>query len=208
MKTKTAYERSFVIDMRSPCPTNPLRVKTDASHLGFRPFEAGSASAVGRASAGRDPSAGIAGLLLEPTLAGPFGCIPVSSTGGPGHTSSTRPPGAHIGCRSSIARRTWVSLPSPRATNWVRFGSIGPILDPWGSSPVDGSGLGFLHLLARCRSFSQQQIIPHQTPTDDSRLIDHRLRSMTAPITPFRVLPPELRGSAEPSTWVAGAADD
>jgi len=199
-KTKTACERSFVIDMRSPCPTHPPQVKTDASHPGIRPSEAGSASADGHASPCRALTLGIAALPLAMNLVGLRCCTPESSTDAPGRTSSTRPPGARIGCRSSIVRRAWVVLPSPRTTRGMRFGSIGPILDPWGSSPVDGSGLGFLHRMARCRSFSQQRIIPHQTPTDDPRPIDPRLRSMTAHITPFRAPQPESRGSTQPVT--------
>jgi hypothetical protein len=49
----------------------------------------------------------------------------------------------------------------------------------------------------------QQRIIPHQTSIDDSRLIDPRFRSMTAPITPFRAPQPESRGFAQPSTPTA-----
>ena len=186
--------------MRSPCPTNPPRVKTDASHLGIRLSEAGSASADGHASVGLSPSVGIAFPLLGGSLFAQRSCTHHCSTVVRSRISNTPQTEARIDHTASIVRRAWVSPPSPRATNWVRFDPFGPILDPWGSSPVDGSGLGFLHLLARCRSFSQQRIIPHQPSAIDSRLIDPRPRSMTASITPFRASQPESRGFTQPST--------
>jgi len=160
--------------MRSLCTTKPPRVKTDASHLGIRLSETGKAFAVGRGFPGLAPSADIGGLPLEQSLAGLLYCTPESSTDVPGHTSSTQPPGARIGCKSSIARRAWVLLPSPRATRWVRLDPISPILSSWGSSPVDGSGLDCYILLARCRLIfsSRLSLIKTRPMTPDSSIHD------------------------------------
>jgi hypothetical protein len=129
--------------MRSQCTTNPPQVKTDASYLGIRLSEIGSASDAVRGLYGLAPSAGTADLLLEPTLFAPRSCTHHSSTADHGRTPNTPPPGARIGRRSSIARRAQGPPLSPRATGSAQIGPKGSILDPWGLSPVDGSGLGF-----------------------------------------------------------------
>jgi len=132
-----------VIDMGSDCTKNLPQVKTDASHLVIRLSGIGSASVAVRGLPGLAPSAGIGYLLLEPSLFAPRSCTHHSNTSAHGHTPSTPPTGVRI-CRSTaIVRHAWDPLPLPRTTSRMRIGPKGPILFPWGSSPVDGSGLGF-----------------------------------------------------------------
>jgi hypothetical protein len=132
-----------VIDMRSDCTTSPPQVKADASHLEIRPSEIGSASAAARGFPDLPWSAGTGGQPPEPTLVGLRCRTSSSSTAARDHIPSTPPTGVRI-CRSTaIVRHAWDPLPLPRTTSRMRIGPKGPILFPWGSSPVDGSGLGF-----------------------------------------------------------------
>jgi len=129
--------------MRSDCTTSPRQVKTDASHLEIRPSETCSASAAARGLPGLVWSVGTGGQPPEPTLAGLDGYTPSSSTSARDHTPSTPPAGVRICRNTAIVRHAWDPLPLPRTTSRVRIGPKGPILSSWGSSPVDGSGLGF-----------------------------------------------------------------